>query len=208
MRLKQKLKSRAGFTLAETLLAVLILLLVSVIVATGMPAAKNAYEKVVVAANAQVLLSTTVNALQDELATAWDVRQEPDSITYYSTNTGARSKIFKDSQGNIKIQEYIDMDGIIDSASTAEDASSRLKERLLVTEKAATSDLMATFDSVVVTQDTTGSKVTFNNVKSGIKKNGKIDTELIKIDAITIPVFSMLEQKNPATGDTELQGGE
>ena len=57
--IKRKLHTQ-GFTLAETLLAVLILLLVGVIMTTGIPAAKNAYEKVVVASNAEVLLSTTI----------------------------------------------------------------------------------------------------------------------------------------------------
>ena len=58
MKRKRKLRSNKGFTLAETLLAVLILLLVSTIVATGIPAARNAYEKVVEASNAQAVLAT------------------------------------------------------------------------------------------------------------------------------------------------------
>ena len=41
MKRKSKLKSRSGFTLAETLLAILILLLVSSIVAQGIPVARN-----------------------------------------------------------------------------------------------------------------------------------------------------------------------
>ena len=98
MKKTRKLNSRGGFTLAETLLAVLILLMVSVIVATGVPVAKNAYEKVVVAANAQVLLSTAVNTLRDELGTAWDVEvveegeTEP-KIKYFCADTGARAEI-------------------------------------------------------------------------------------------------------------------
>ena len=59
-RIRQKLKSRLGFTLAEMLMSVLILLMVSSVVAGGVPVAANAYYKVVDAANAQVLLSTTV----------------------------------------------------------------------------------------------------------------------------------------------------
>ena len=57
---KSKLKDSRGFSLAETLLAVLILLLVSVVVATGMPAVTNAYNKVVLGANAKTMLSTAV----------------------------------------------------------------------------------------------------------------------------------------------------
>ena len=69
-RIRQKLKSRLGFTLAEMLMSVLILLMVSSVVAGGVPVAANAYYKVVDAANAQVLLSTTVTKLRRELAFA------------------------------------------------------------------------------------------------------------------------------------------
>ena len=82
-----------GFTLAETLLAVLILLMVSSIVAAGIPSARRAYEKVVLASNAEVLLSTTVSMLRNELGTAMDVKANGSEITYYNTARGATSKI-------------------------------------------------------------------------------------------------------------------
>lgn len=104
----KKLKSRAGFTLAETLLAVTILLLVSTIVATGMPAAKDAYEKVVLASNAEVLLSTAVSTLRDELGTAWKVEKLADNsgVSYFSADTGYRTKLYKDTNGKICLEEY------------------------------------------------------------------------------------------------------
>ena len=58
MKRLNKLKRKSGFTLAETLLAVLILLPVSGIVETGIHVARNIYQKVVIGANAQALLST------------------------------------------------------------------------------------------------------------------------------------------------------
>lgn len=98
MKAKRKLNSKRGFSLAETLMAILILLMVSTIVATGMPAARDAYQKVVLTANAQTLLSTAVNALRDEIGTAWDVRKEiiegVTSLTYMSSDTGARSRLY------------------------------------------------------------------------------------------------------------------
>ena len=116
MRFERKLKSRAGFTLAETMLAVLILVMVASIVASGVPAAKNAYEKVVVAANARVALSTMVTALRNELTTATDVKVDNGNktVTYYSPERGARSRISlstgsdKDPAGTIMLQEYLD----------------------------------------------------------------------------------------------------
>ena len=101
-----KLKRAAGFTLAETLMTVLILLMVSAVVAGGMPAAMNTYHKAVDAANAQLLLSTTVNALRDELSTAWDVEVNGTTITYQSSDTGGKSKISVENDGKIMLQEF------------------------------------------------------------------------------------------------------
>ena len=117
MKIRQKLRSRSGLSLAETLFAVLILVLVSIIVAEGMPAAKNAYEKVVVAANAKVMLSNAVAMLRNELALAQRivVDQTDNSITYFSADRGATSKIYLSPSGDeqfpagtVMLQEYLD----------------------------------------------------------------------------------------------------
>ena len=94
----------AGFTLAETLVAVVILVMIS---ASALPAAMNAYRNAVDAANAQVLLSTTVNALRDELSTAWNVSVSDDGTTiiYKSAATGDKSAISLDND-LIMLQEY------------------------------------------------------------------------------------------------------
>lgn len=113
MRCLHKIKGRAGFTLAETLLAILILLLVSGIVATGVPVAKNVYEKVVLSANAQVMLSTAISKLRDELGTAWNVNvnDAADEIVYFSADTGAQSKLKCTPKVSIKITEYVQLSG-------------------------------------------------------------------------------------------------
>lgn len=118
MKIRRKLKSRSGFSLAETLVATIILLLVSAIVAEGIPMAKNAYEKVVYAANAKVLLSTAITALRNEFSTAQRIYppdSETASITYYSADRGADSKIYlypstgdKYTERTIMLQEYMD----------------------------------------------------------------------------------------------------
>ena len=101
--------NNGGFTLAETLLAVLILLLVSSIVATGMPAAVNAYNKVVLGANAKVMLSTAITALHDEIGTAWKVEPSSDnkSLTYFNASTGAKSQISLVDNKAIQVQNYM-----------------------------------------------------------------------------------------------------
>ena len=100
MRITKKLKNRSGFSLAETLVAIIILLLVSAIVAEGVPVAQNAYDKVVVAANAKVMLSTAITALRNELATAQRITVKDNVITYYSTDRGAMSKIYLYAKGS------------------------------------------------------------------------------------------------------------
>ena len=114
-----KFKKKNGFTLAETLITVLILLMVSGIVAGGVPAAANAYIKAVDAANAHVLLSTTVNALRDEFSTAWDVSQnDSGAIMYYSSDTGSQSRITVEN-GVIMLQEYVKDELLADAKTVA-----------------------------------------------------------------------------------------
>jgi len=122
---KRKLKTGNGFTLAETLLAVLILLLVSVIVATGMPAAVNAYNKIVLGANAKTMLSTAVTALHDEIGTAWKVESSADkqSLVYFNGSTGAKSKISLGDDRSIMIQGFIPLsDDLIHDVAVSGDA--------------------------------------------------------------------------------------
>ena len=147
----RKLKKSGGFTLAETLLAVLILLLVSAIVAEGMPAVRNVYEKVFIGANAQVLLSTTVTALRDELGTAWDVKKENSTtLSYFSAGTGARSKLYLDGD-TIYITEYVEYDGLNTNVGSKDNTYA------LVSEGASTgrikNDLKVLFDSFEIDSD-------------------------------------------------------
>ena len=110
----KRLKNRSGFTLAETLMAVLILLFVSGIVVTGVPAARNAFDRVVLGANAQTMLSTAVNALRDELGTAWDVeivtKDGVETLQYFNADTGARAILSKDAKYVITLQDYVPLD--------------------------------------------------------------------------------------------------
>ena len=81
-RILTRLGSRRGFSIGEMLVAVLILVMVSAVVAAGVPVAANAYYKVVDSANAQMLLSTTLTKLRTELSTATDVSCSGTTISY------------------------------------------------------------------------------------------------------------------------------
>ena len=119
-RLKQKIKNCRGFSLAETLMAILIMLLVASVIAAGIPAAANAYRNAIDGANAQTLLSTTVNALRSELSTAWGVTIDGNTIFYYSSKTGALTKLYIDpAENTIKVQDYLNEDHTVKADPTS-----------------------------------------------------------------------------------------
>ncbi|MBR6351306.1 MAG: prepilin-type N-terminal cleavage/methylation domain-containing protein [Firmicutes bacterium] len=122
-KLVRKLKNdNKGFSIAEMLIAVLIVLMVSGVIAAGMPVAANAYRKVTDSANAQLLLSTTVSELREELGEASDVTHTASTrVINYTSTVGGASKIeFKD-------------DGVYITAENVNSGS----ERLLVSGKAS-----------------------------------------------------------------------
>lgn len=187
-KIKQIIQNSAGFTLAEMLLAILILLMVSTIVATGIPSAKNAYEKVVLASNAEVLLSTTMSELRNELGTARDVKRDDNVITYRNSYTGSLSKIFKnkdskddrdntentDPTGTIMLQRYAKESGIKDGSTP-----------LRLVSKKASDSLYVTYDTV--NYNLTTGIVTFRNL--WVMRESSV-TPLAKMDAFSVRVFS------------------
>lgn len=196
MKAVKKLKSRRGFSLAETLMAVLILLLVSTIVANGVPVAKNAYEKVVLSANAQTLLSSAVSALRDEVGTAWDVRVEDKTtlasgsyLTYYSAATGARTKLCVGSAsiGDATVNTILVQDNYSESllGSTGFTVSALGTARQLVQDgkNAGDTTLYVTCDSTITYVN---GVVKFTNIE--VKTVG--GTSLAKLASIEITVAS------------------
>ena len=134
-------RGRSGFTIGETLVAVLILLMVSSVVAAGIPAAKSAFEKVVIGANAEILLSTSVASLRDQLAAADRVTVEEDgkTLNYYSNDSGIHARIYPDEEaGAIMIQEYIGYGSGTEGGEAV---------RKLVTGAAATESLTIRYES-------------------------------------------------------------
>lgn len=165
MNAGRKKKGRRGFTLAETLLTVLILMLVSTIVATGVPAAANAYEKVVISANANALLSTTIAALRDELTTAQNVRVIGTRVYYYNTANGSSSII--DLNG-IKSVPWLYEYQFFDSLGNKENEPVG-DGRGLVPEKAATDKLKITCSIPTCSSSTSSTEtcdmITFPEIK-------------------------------------------
>ncbi len=191
MKRTHKLRNRKGFTLAETLLAVLILLLVSGIVARGIPVAASVYEKTVLSANAQSLLSTTVSALRDELGTAWDVQVDETHkmVSYYSADTGNRSEleiVEEDGQKNIRLTEYAKNAGLNDKDD--EDSHGIGKPRQLIPGQGAT----LTKDLDISYQDVTYDRgvIVFTNIQ--VKPKGKTEPVIAEMRSLSIKVISAL----------------
>ena len=111
-KLRTRLKNSSGFTLSELLITLLILLMVTVVMAAGIPSALRALYKVEDSSNAQVLLSMAVTRLRDELSTASDVKVDGETTITYTTESGSRSKLTVETAGDdlgINLQEYIDV---------------------------------------------------------------------------------------------------
>ena len=156
--IKRKLHSKAGFSLTELLAAVIILLLVSSIVASGIPVARDAYNKVVIASNAEVLLSSTITTLRNELGTAKDVKVNSNAITYYNPSRKALAKIYVDTDG-IMFERYHS------EGTTTEIINTGSAATLLMPSKTATGDLYVTYTSVTYTEVSKGNVyVTFNGL--------------------------------------------
>ena len=83
-------RANAGFSLTEALVTLAILVMVSTIMATAVPAAYKAYQRLVDASNAHLLLSTTSTRLRDELSVADPATIVTDAATLADTSALVR----------------------------------------------------------------------------------------------------------------------
>ena len=177
----KRLKMNTGFTLAETLVTVLILLMVTSVVAGGIPSAVRAYNKAVEAANAQVLISTTVNALRSELSTAKDVHlnDEKKEVIYISPHTGSKTKLYLASDNTIMVQDFLNYD---ESDPQTQDGNP-VQARKLVSDKTVTGTLQVSY-STVSWNDVNKEVLQFDEIT--VKKGS---TEIVTIDSLYIRPF-------------------
>ena len=153
MRIIAKIKNRAAFSLTELLAAILILGMVSTVVAGGIPVARDAYNKITVSANAQVLLSTTISALRGQLGASTideDVSaDDAHALIFFSGKNGSSSKIDNlGANGEIQIHEFWEYS---DSASPYYNSSLAVPARPLMS---GTDGLYATYNSISYSSST------------------------------------------------------
>ncbi len=173
-KIRRKINTVFGFTLAETLLAILIMLMAAALMTTGIPAAKNAYEKVVLASNAELLLSTTMTELRNELSLAREVEasagapgEGESGICYRDNTNGLQSRIFLgEDNGQTTI--------MIEKGST---------QRRLVSRAASTRDLYVSYTGI----SCDAGVVTFKGLS--VKRTGD-GAELASRDELSIRVMS------------------
>lgn len=137
LRQSNQKRSRKGFSLSEVLIALLILLLVTSIVAAGIPVAANAMKRSVTASNAQLLLSTTLTRLRDEFGNAKNITEtdvQTGAISY-TNEDGVPCVISPETGANglgIRLTRYAGMDIAY--------------SMMLVSDKAANEDLYVTYE--------------------------------------------------------------
>lgn len=148
-----------GFTLVETMLALLIFVALTTIVAMGIPTAFNTYKNVVKASNAQIVLSTTTSALQNELGSAVDVNTVTGTTTvatyqgeggyWYGIEAG-------DNQPNVVYYGYSSADAVGNQWTPADgmQISGSAASHPLIPEAAVESEgLKVQFDSITYDAD-------------------------------------------------------
>lgn len=144
-KVNKKLNTSGGFTLAETLVTILIMTIVLSAITGGMMVARNAYRELSRKADAQTLLATSVSVITEDLSGASDFETAPSDCVDYSFKTTARGYRIAyrnagsgstDGSGNTSGEKGIYVQPML----TGTDVNTSI-ETPLVTQKTSTLDL-------------------------------------------------------------------
>lgn len=163
-----------GFTLAETIMAMLIMAILGLIVTGAISTALNTYQKIVEKSNAELLLSTTISELRSELDRAEQMTLKTGNVLdKYRSSTSAWRTLSanRTNRKGIQVTEFKGYDPTGPKAGTAS-----YDPQQLVSEAAATSKLYATFDSI--TYDTGKGVFTITGLKVYRKGDNKVMAEV------------------------------
>lgn len=95
--MRKKLRSSRGFTLVEMLAASIVLILLGLMMNTGFQMAMRTYRTLTARSELDLLLSTAVDALSDDLRYARNVSGSGGSFTYTSDSFGSNTSITVDT---------------------------------------------------------------------------------------------------------------
>lgn len=106
--MKKKLNQEAGFTLVEMLAATMVLILLTMMLGTGLQMTVRGYQKVTAQSEVDLMLSTIMDALVDDLRFAQDYSAEgfsdTDSVPFTYTSDSFEGKIHlevSDEEGQV-----------------------------------------------------------------------------------------------------------
>ncbi len=195
-----------GFTMVEMLVVIVIMVLVSVMMATGIPAGVNSMRKAVEASHAQALISTAMTALRDELTTAKDLKVVSSGGAAPAGDGGGNPGDAPAAASLPKVT-YTDSDGVPTVLEVTESLTSGVNEKkgilltkvipkgattetythLLVSAEASTSDLYVAMNGISYTDGV----VTISSLE--VRKPVKGSTEgeytvVVRIDSYQIRV--------------------
>ncbi len=105
--MRTKLHSSRGFTLVEMLAATIVVMLLSLIIATGSQAALRAYTQIVTEAEASTLCGTLTQVICDELRFATDVDCNPDgTVRQYVSDQYGEKSLLETVDGRLMVGSY------------------------------------------------------------------------------------------------------
>lgn len=101
--ISKKLRSRRGMTLAETLTALAVFSILSVVLVIGVNAAWKVYQKAVVASEARTLQSTLVQSLSNELRYSSNIQTGGSGTVSFDSETFGQGVSVSTSGGRVQI---------------------------------------------------------------------------------------------------------
>lgn len=106
MKLRKKLKGQKGFSMVEMLACTVVLLLLAMVLNVGLQAALDSYHRMIAKSETQILVSTAIDALADELR----YTQYPENYECDLPNTGGgtpgENKTIELREGRIYVPVY------------------------------------------------------------------------------------------------------
>ena len=105
--IRKKLASRRGLTLSETLVALAVFALLSVVLLYGTAAASKVYRNTVTLSEARTLVSTLTQSLSGELRYARDIATDGSgNLTSFTSDTFGADSTVTAVDGRLKIKEF------------------------------------------------------------------------------------------------------
>lgn len=173
-------RGKGGFTLTEMLVTMLILVLASSLLATGIPVAIDTYQKTVKSANAQAALSTTATALRRELSLASYVTVEDNKIGYVSREEGCALSIQNTTNTEtcrgLQKQYY---KGVLDKTKTIGELEKDGNPVELISNATVTDELLVKYESAAKTDNSVKLTSLYVVDRAGNKLAGVDDFEIL-----------------------------